>query len=133
MRLDRGLAQNRLLEDNSITNQIGHNCSIGNRIPKNLIVRIDVKFATGRLNLDSADTSVFHKGSGRNLQLLGKFVRSWVAHGYLLTCWDARVNLDATGTTIIMVERRITVSLKLGVKTPVDKTVFPVDKTVFLQ
>ena len=80
VRLDRGLAQNRLLEPDSITNQIGHNCSIGNRIPKNLIVRIDVQSATGRLNLDSTNTCVVDKGSGRNLQLTCQFVCAWAAH-----------------------------------------------------
>ena len=80
MRLDRGLAQNRLLEDNLITNQIGHNCSIGNRIPKNLIVRIDVQSATGGLDLNSPNTRVVHKGSGWNLQLLSKLVCAWAAH-----------------------------------------------------
>ena len=80
MRLDRGLAQNRLLEPDPITNQVGHYCPISDRIPKDLIVRIDVQSTTGRLNPDSTNTRVVHKGSGWNLQLLGEFICAWVAH-----------------------------------------------------
>ena len=81
-RISRESTLNAFLKPDPITNQIGHNCPIGNRIPKDLIVRIDVQSATGGLNLDSTNGCVVDKDSGRNLQLLSQFICAWIAHDF---------------------------------------------------